>query len=117
MPKVLLAEDDATMVTLLKTLLKLEGYEVLHASTGSDVQAAAEKNHPDVILMDVHLGERTDILTALRRNPAIRDVRVIMSSGMNLDEICRERGADAFLLKPYMPDELIAILKRILKNA
>jgi DNA-binding response OmpR family regulator len=111
MSKVLLAEDDATMVSLLKTLLKMEGFEVISLDTDADVVEAVRREHPDVLLMDVHLSDQNglDVLKSLRE--AESRVRVVMTSGLNVRQECLDNGADGFLLKPFMPDDLIAILK------
>lgn len=113
MAKVLLAEDDTTMVSLLKTLLKMEGFEVVALDVYSDVAAAVEKEKPHALFMDVHLGGRSgmQILESIRGNQKNSSVRIIMTSGMNVKEECISRGADAFLLKPFMPDDLIKALQ------
>ena len=53
--RVLLAEDDLTMVNLLKTLLKMEGFNVLALDADENVAKAFSDHCPDVLLMDVHL--------------------------------------------------------------
>lgn len=113
MVKVLLAEDDATMVSLLKTLLKMEGFDVMALDVYSDVAAAVEKEKPHALFMDVHLGGQSgmQILESIRSNQKNADVRIVMTSGMNMKEECIRRGADAFLLKPFMPDDLIKALQ------
>ena len=113
MPKILLAEDDHTMVSLLKTLLKMEGFEVITLDVNSDVPGAVEVEKPDVLLMDVHLGKQSgmDIVQAIRKNPALANVRIVMTSGLNVKEECLHRGANHFLLKPFMPDDLLKVLK------
>lgn len=113
MSKVLLAEDDATMVTLLKTLLKMEGFDVISLDTDADVVEAVRREQPDVLLMDVHLSDQNglDVLRSLRQAEDGSRVRVVMTSGLNVEQECLERGADEFLLKPFMPDDLIALLK------
>ena len=112
--KVLLAEDDVTMVSLLKTLLKMEGFEVIVLGGDVDVQAVVLKEKPDVLLLDLHLFSQNglDVLDALRGSADTKDGRVIMSSGSSVKEECLAHGANDFLLKPYMPDDLIAILKK-----
>ena len=107
--RVMVAEDDLTMVNLLKTLLKMEGFEVLALDGDEDIVKAVGDHHPDVLLMDVHLSNQNglDILDLIRKSPEARDVRVIMTSGLNLKEDCIRRGANGFLLKPFMPDDLI----------
>ena len=113
MAKVILAEDDATMVSLLKTLLKMEGFEVIALDASADVAAAVRREKPDALFMDVHLGGQSgmQILEAIRGNHDTAKVRVIMTSGMNVEAECLDRGADGFLLKPFMPDDLISALK------
>ena len=82
MVKILLAEDDTTMVALLKTLLKMEGFEVLALDVEDDIPAAVDREKPDAIFMDVHLGERSgmQVLDAIRKNPVTAGVRVVMTS-------------------------------------
>jgi DNA-binding response OmpR family regulator len=113
MAKILLAEDDATMVSLLKTLLNMEGYEVVALDVDSDVAAAVEREKPHALFMDVHLGEQSgmQILQSIRKNQKNSDLRIIMTSGLNMKDECIRGGADAFLLKPFMPDDLISALK------
>ena len=113
MPKVLLAEDDHTMVSLLKTLLKMEGFEVIALDVNADVPSAVLRENPDALLMDVHLGQQSgvDIVQAIRKNPALANVRIVMTSGLNMKEECLQRGANYFLLKPFMPDDLLKVLK------
>ncbi|HLO14999.1 MAG TPA: response regulator [Anaerolineales bacterium] len=113
MAKILLAEDDATMVSLLKTLLNMEGFEVSALDVDSDVPASVLREKPDALFMDVHLGKQSgmEILEAIRGNKDLSNVRVIMTSGLNVREECIRRGANAFLLKPFMPDDLLKLLK------
>jgi CheY-like chemotaxis protein len=114
MAKILLAEDDKTMVSLLKTLLTMEGFEVLGLEADADVPAAVQREKPDALFMDVHLGEQSgmEILEAIRSNKELADLRVVMTSGLDMREQCIRNGANAFLLKPFMPDDLIRALKQ-----
>jgi CheY-like chemotaxis protein len=113
MAKILLAEDDLTMVSLLKTLLKMEGFDVLALNTGADVPAEVGQEKPDVLFLDVHFGNQdgVEIVQAIRDNQDLASVRVVMTSGMNVQEECLRGGANAFLLKPFSPDDLIRLLK------
>jgi len=113
MPKVLLAEDDHTMVSLLKTLLKMEGFEVVALDVNADVPAAVLKENPDALLMDVHLGKQSgmNIVQAIRKIPELSNMRIVMTSGLNVKEECLKHGANHFLLKPFMPDDLLKVLK------
>ncbi|PWH12425.1 MAG: hypothetical protein DDG60_13280 [Anaerolineae bacterium] len=113
MPKILLAEDDPTMLSLLRTLLRLEGFETVALGDQDNLLDAIYREHPDVILLDVHLaqGNGVDLLRQIRLDQQLDRVLVIMQSGMNLAEECRAAGADDFLVKPYMPDTLIQAIK------
>ena len=119
MPKIMLAEDDRTMITLLKTLLGLEGYQVVALGENDDVFEAVCQDRPDVLLLDVHLPNANglDVLAQVRANVDTNDLSVVMTSGLNLEEECLRSGANGFLLKPYMPDDLLSLLKRSLSQS
>jgi CheY-like chemotaxis protein len=114
MSKILLADDDYTMVALLKTLLRMEGYQVatLMDKTG-DVLDNIRQEKADVLLIDIFLGDRNgmDIVRQIRLTPDITPLRIVMVSGINKSAECLAAGADAFLLKPYMPEELFDVLR------
>lgn len=114
MKKILLAEDDPTMVSLLKMLLGLEGYLAVNITAeNQDIIRLTRDEQPDLILMDVHLGEQNglDVVRELRKIKDIKKIKVIMTSGMNLKDDCQKAGADDFVMKPYMPDELLKIIR------
>ncbi len=114
MKKVLLADDDYTMVSLLKTLLSMEGYQVdTLLDKPGDILANIRKVKPDVLLLDVYLGSRNglDLVRQIRKARDLKDIRIVMVSGIDRAEESLAAGANKFLLKPYMPDELFNILK------
>ena len=102
------------MVSLLQTLLRMEGFETVALESDADVAAAVLREKPDILFMDVHLGRQSgmEAVESIRKNSQTADVRVVMTSGLNVKEECLQRGADDFLLKPFMPDDLLGILKR-----
>ena len=118
MSKIMLIEDDRTMVDLLKTLLSIEGYEVVAFHGSEELLPAIRRENPDVILLDVNLknlGVRCfELLTALREDQDLCRIGVIISSGMNYQEESRTAGADGFIMKPYMPDDLLNLIKTTL---
>lgn len=112
MPKVMVIEDDANMFSLLHMLLEFEGYEVVLWESGDQIQDIIEslcQIKPDLILMDVHLRHLNgfDILRSLRGEPELDGVRVLIASGVDMTKKSHQDGADGFILKPFMPDELI----------
>jgi DNA-binding response OmpR family regulator len=115
MDRIMLIEDDETMRLLLKTLLELENYEVIQPVTTNEemlIRSVYEKK-PDALLLDVHLKgiNGINILTKLRSDPEMKFLVIIMTSGMDMTKECMRNHADGFLLKPYMPDELLEILR------
>jgi CheY-like chemotaxis protein len=115
MQKVLLADDDDTMVALLKTLLGLEGYQVatLMDKTG-DVLENIRQAKPDVLLIDIYLGDHNglEIVRQIRNSPEFKSLKIVMASGIDKTEECLAAGANVFLLKPYMPNDLFDVLRR-----
>lgn len=113
MPKIMLAEDDTMMVSLLKTLLGLEGFQTVTLKETEDLLTALERETPEVLMLDVHLtqGNGLDFLRRLRADPRFQKLVVLMASGMDLREQCLAAGANIFLLKPFMPDDLIQAIR------
>lgn len=111
----MLIEDDQMMRSLLKTLLSLEGFQVAESGdVGQDeIMMAIQAEKPDGLLLDIHLRHSNgiDILKQVRKEKKHHGIRILTTSGMDLKDKCIQAGADGFLLKPYMPDELIQWLK------
>lgn len=118
MPKILLVEDDNTMLSLLQTLLKMEGFATAALGDSEKVIEAVYREKPDVILLDVHLaqGSGIQLLREIRLDPKLDRTLVLMQSGLNLADECKAAGADEFLLKPYMPEILLNTIRQGLAN-
>jgi DNA-binding response OmpR family regulator len=114
MLKILLADDDYSMVGLLTTLLDMEGYQVeTLLDKPGDIMENIRSAKPDILLIDIYLGDHNglDIVRQLRKMPDLDGIRIIMASGIDKREECLAAGADVFLLKPYMPNELFDKLR------
>jgi CheY-like chemotaxis protein len=114
--KVMLVDDDRTTVKLLKTLLELDGFDVVIVPRGADVIPQARSTMPDVVLMDYHLSdmEGVDIVREMRREPVFSRIPIVMTSGMNVEKEAMSAGASTFILKPFEPDELPVLFNRLL---
>ena len=112
----MIVDDDRTMNSLLQTLLELDGFSVVLCPQGDQVLATATAQKPDVILMDLHIGEANglELLREIRQHPELKSLPVVMSSGMDVEDECQAAGANAFVLKPYPPEQLSATLKKVL---
>lgn len=113
MPKVFIIDDDMTMVYLLRTLLEMDGYEVAEVQDWDTIIETVQTESPDLLLMDYFLPDLDglELLTQLRTDTLLTETRIIMSSGMDVSDQCMAAGADAFLLKPYTPEQLIETIK------
>ncbi len=116
MSRVLIVDDDRNMMRLLATLLEMDGYEVSQAFGIGELRALLEVEKPDLVLMDVFLsdGDGLELLNEIRGSNELVDLPVVMTSGMNLSEQCAATGANAFLLKPYTPEQLVQTIESIL---
>lgn len=114
MPKVVLADDDFTMVALLKTLLKMEGFEAVSLlDRKGDIVENIRSENAEILLVDFYLGTLNgiDIVRRIRETSDLKEMRIIMVSGIDKREECLSAGANDFILKPYMPEELFNKLK------
>jgi CheY-like chemotaxis protein len=109
------------MVSLLTTLFELEGYDVEKVEKNSDILTGIRKKKPDCIFLDVHFrlggGEEIDgfeVLEQIRQNEKTKDCKVIISSGMDYCQKSKDKGADGFLMKPFLPDGLFNLVKELI---
>lgn len=119
MSKIMIVDDDRSTVSLLTILLQMDGYHVVSATPRASVLDEIRQERPDLVLLDVFLSdiEGTEVLKRIREDPVLEETRVVMISGMELSEECRAAGADAFLLKPYTPDQLATTIRMNLPPA
>ena len=117
MPKVMVVEDDPELASLLKTLLNLEGYTVStpHNHHITDILSSFMEDHPEIALVDVNLsmGSGLDIVRSIRSEPKLNPICILMTSGLNLKKECIQSGANGFIQKPYMPDELFRMMREL----
>jgi DNA-binding response OmpR family regulator len=109
MNTVVVVDDDQAFSGLLKTVFEFEGYQVVLVPWPDDVVETVRQVRPALVLMDVHTGrgDTLGVLRELRADEALRDVSVMMISGMDRSAECLAAGAHAFILKPFSPSELL----------
>jgi PleD family two-component response regulator len=119
--RVLVADDDATTIVMISTILKHFNFECDVARNGEEALDIARKKKPDLVLMDVSMphmdGFKT--LTALRGDIATRNMPVIMVSGHRDEaEVVKgfSLGADDYVTKPFNSGELMARINRALRD-
>ena len=117
--RVLIVEDEESIVASLEFLMRKCGYEVLVARDGNAAIGALEPFHPDLVLLDIMLPGRSgyDVCRAIRANKRLAATRVLMltarSSAGDMTRGLAE-GADAYLTKPFATGELVARTRELM---
>ena len=117
--RILIVEDQEDNRKILRDLLTSVGYELVEATTGEEGVALAEKERPDLILMDIQLPglDGYEATRRIKANPALRQIPVIAvtSYALSGDEVkAREAGCDAYVSKPFSPRALLAKVREFL---
>ena len=116
---ILVVDDDAKIVKLVRTYLEREGYRVVEASDGRSALAAVALEVPSLLVLDMMLPEVDGlaIIRAVRRMQQTPIV-VISARGTTADRIAGlSEGADDYLPKPFSPAELVVRVKRVLARS
>jgi DNA-binding response OmpR family regulator len=117
--KILVVDDEPKIAEICQDYLKAAGYEVVTAMTGPEGIAAARREKPDLVVLDLMLPEMDglDVCRTLRRES---DVPIIMLTA-RVEEtdklIGLEIGADDYITKPFSPRELVARVRAVLRRA
>lgn len=121
-PLILIVEDEADIVTLLKYNLEKEGFRAIAASDGEEALLLANEQTPHLVLLDwmLPLMSGLEVCRQLRRNPKTRDIPIIMLTARG-EEADRVRGlnsgADDYITKPFSPTEMVARMRAVLRRA
>jgi DNA-binding response OmpR family regulator len=118
-PKILICDDEPLLRELIRAALGGE-YAFEEAGTVADALEAADRFLPDLAVVDVMMpgGSGLDVVRHLRRERADR-ARSVVVSAFSADaeqQAAVDAGADAFVAKPFDPDELAAIVDRLLAS-
>jgi len=117
--KVLVVDDEPSLLDVLEQYLHDDGFEVLRASDGPTAVELFSTHHPDLVVLDLNLPglPGTEVLKRIR---AERDVPIIMLTA-RIDEVDRvvglELGADDYIGKPFSPREVVARVKSVLRRS
>ena len=121
-PTVLIVEDEAPLVTLLRYNLEKEGFAVCSAGDGEEALLQIAENKPDAVLLDwmLPLVSGLEVCRQIRRSPSSRSLPIILLTARG-EEVDRVRGldsgADDYIVKPFSPSELVARLRAVIRRA
>lgn len=118
--KILVVEDEESLLKLETILFTSKGYEVDGVRDGSEVLAAIARNRPDVVVLDVMLPGKDgfEVCRAIKEDPATSSIPVLMltakKSSVDLER-GRVAGADAYLTKPFKSVRVLEVIEGLLK--
>lgn len=115
-PRVLVVDDSDLQRDVLADLLGSEGYDVEVAATAAEAIAAARRTPPDVLVLDLLLpdADGASVLAALREEPSLGSMRVLVTTGLRSPSVRRLPGVHGALFKPFGPRELLGALEAVI---
>jgi CheY-like chemotaxis protein len=122
MAKILVAEDERDIRELIGHTLRFAGFDVILAANGIEAVRLAPEEQPDLIILDVRMPRMTgyEACRQLRENPATSAIPIVFLSAKGQEGEIEQglaSGADAYILKPFAPDELSDQVAEILERS
>ncbi len=120
--RILICDDDPLLIDLISFRLEAKGYEVLKAADGDAALTRATEELPELIVLDAMMPRMDgfEVLLRIKNDPATAQIPVIMLTARRSERdivSALERGADDYLVKPFIPDELLARIFKLLVKA
>lgn len=118
-PKLIIADDDTSITSLLNVTLKKLGYDCHIVSDGGKAVDLAKQINPDLMILDVNMPHRDgfEVLSMLRQDPETSSIRVLLLTAMEQEQDVLRGfglGADDYVVKPFNPMEIRARVQRLL---
>jgi CheY-like chemotaxis protein len=119
--RILIVEDQAMIVNMLRMRLEANDYEVITAGDGQEGLEKAHKENPSLIILDIMLPKMNGykVCQLLKSDPKYNHIPIIISSGRTPQEIrkvSKEVGADAYVNKPFQAEALLSKMKELLEK-
>jgi len=115
--RLLIVDDDAGLRDLFRTTFEVVDVEVEEAANGAEALASIERGRPDAVVLDVRMPgmDGLELCRRIKADPAFAGVSIVLLSGSGEEGHTRaqEAGADAFMLKPFSPLELLNVVGRV----
>lgn len=120
--KILVVDDDPTMVKLINVNLKLNNYSVVEATSGEQALDVLSKEPLDLVVLDIMMPgvDGWEVLRRIRGNPESQEMPVILVTAKTQDsDVIRgwELGADEYVIKPFNPLLLVEVIKMVLDRS
>jgi DNA-binding response OmpR family regulator len=114
--RVLVVDDEAAILRIIGTSLKLMGYEVITTGSGKDALNLSETEKPDIMLLDIFMPgmDGLEVLGKLRKNSMLPVI--VFSAHSSSREEALKLGANDFVAKPFTPDQMRMHISAILEK-
>jgi two-component system OmpR family response regulator len=117
--RVLICDDDPLLLELIEFRLKAKGYETIKAADGAEALAKVRSERPDLVVLDAMMpkSDGFEVLSHIKSDPDLLEIPVIMLTARKGEKdivSALQKGAEDYLVKPFIPEELLARLSRIL---
>jgi twitching motility two-component system response regulator PilH len=121
MSTVLIVDDSPTVRQMLSDQLQRSGFKVVEASDGEDAIEKIKAAYPDLVVTDIVMPRKNgyELCRWIKADPATKDIPVVLctSKSEEFDVYWgMKQGADAYITKPYHPPDLLAAVKRLLRD-
>jgi DNA-binding response OmpR family regulator len=118
--KVLIVDDEPSIIVALQFLMEQNGYTTMVAFSGEEAMESVVKHHPDLILLDIMLPvvDGLEVCQRIRENPDWSDIRIVLVTALGSDvNVTKglDLGADAYITKPFSNADLVAKVKELLE--
>lgn len=119
--RILVVDDSPSMRTLLRSVLEAEGYEVTDREDGEHALAVFASGTPDLVITDVYMSKMDGLrlVREIRALPACRFLPILVlttEAGEAMKQEGRAAGATGWIVKPFMPDQLLEVVGRLLRH-
>jgi two-component system chemotaxis response regulator CheY len=120
MKKILAVDDSASMRQMVGFTLKKAGFEVVEAKNGSEALGIAKQQSFDAVISDVNMPvmDGITLIKELRTLPSYKFTPLLMlttESGLDKKTEGKAAGATGWIVKPFNPDQLLAVLKKVIR--
>jgi len=117
--KILVVDDELSIRQILETRLSIRGYEVLLAANGEDALSLFKKEQPNLVILDIMLPkiDGYEVCTEIRKESKVPIIMLTALGDIGDRVMGLELGADHYVMKPFSPKELEALIRSFLRRS
>ena len=121
-PRILLVDDEPSIIMMVGKRLEVSGFEVLTARDGQEGLTKAQTETPDLIILDLMLPQLNgfEVCTTLKQDPRYQQIPIVLFSAKTQqkdEDLGRQCGADAYVRKPFKAEELLETIRMLLQRS